>query len=422
MHCPDEISAKSRHEPWEALCSWSADGSKGEAAGKLAYDGHGLLLLHSMRVVEPETYKDTLPAEFIERADTVLETGEYAVLEGLRMRRYSSGVCGLPVHKTTYRAARAFVGKRALNAEKFDGISAQFPGLPAWMHQYPATQKTDRDETAPEPELTTGPTLDLDDCTTLEIGRSYSVRHTFSPDEVTRRQSAELLLISKTPAALDTLHDKAVRFGNLLTLATGARTPPTSIMVRADGDWAGFFGAYRVEDAQIDLDPYNFRFFYADIKDRFRDVVRCWFNFYENHRKGLDLHFTTLMQARTMNLETEFWRTVQSLEAFHRADHADKQDLSDRLYDLLDIKYDVLDGENKQEFAHRVARMRNKYVHEGVLKREERLSVTDLYEMTKRLNLLWLARLIDALPLDSLKDKVVSDEIQRASQSRISSD
>ena len=78
MYYPDGISTKSRHEPWESMCSWRIDGSGSEAAGKLVYDGHGLLLLHSMKAFDHERTA-AYPVEYIERAVCVLETGESAV-------------------------------------------------------------------------------------------------------------------------------------------------------------------------------------------------------------------------------------------------------------------------------------------------------------------------------------------------------
>ena len=315
--------------------------------------------------------------------------------------------------------ARAFVGDQISCTEKFDGISAEIAGLPEWMNQDPIIQKTNRGKITSEGELPTGPKLKLSDGTTLGIGYSFSIPHTFTPNEVAVRKSVEAFLNYKDPVSLDVLHDRIVRFSYLLVLATGVRTPPTSIIVRAGKYWAGFFGKYRIEDKEKDLDPDFFRFSYTDIQDCFTDAVNSWFDFYEEHQRCLDLYFATRMRSHAMSLEVEFLQTVKSLEALHKSSSA--QTLRQSFDKVLEISHDVLGPDmDKKTFVSDVLKARNYHAHGCSESDDDAPSASELFEMIKHLNLLMFAHLIDALSIsEDLKKSIVSKEIHRESQQHL---
>ena len=414
-----KISGKSRYEPFDAMCSCRVAGSEDDVTGKLVYDRRGVLTLHVMRMrgvnlITVKCMMDNRPC--IKRVVGTLDTGESVVLEDLRLTKCITTSSPHAVERSLYRVLRAFVGDQILDTRKFNGVSATFAGLLEWMN--PLCTKTDfkRDTIMIEYNQPKGPKLVVGDGMTLEVWYSHSILNMFGPGEVGIVQSAEVYIDSKTSVPLTALCDKVIQFGRLLMLATDARMPPTSIRVRAGKARMAFFGGYRHEDAENNLDIHGFDFQYADVRDHFKEMVKGWFEFYEENRASLDLYFDARMHAQQMSVSAEFLIIVQSLEALHRADHSDKQQLAKRISDLLEIPYDVL-GSNvdKQEFAKKAAKTRNYYAHGQIKKHNKEIPrERDLAEMTSRLELLMFAHLIDRLKIpDDLKKMIVAKKIPR---------
>ena len=244
----------------------------------------------------------------------------------------------------------------------------------------------------------------------------YSSAYSLVPaEEVVIPQPVEIVLGYETLVPLDKLYEKATRFGRLLTLATGARMPPSSFRACIGEYRMGVFGKYPNYDADT-IDYSGFGFLYTDVRDHFKEMVEGWFGFYEKHQKSLDLYFETLMEEHHMSLEIVFLRIVQSLGSFHSDDHSDKQYLKDRLSELLEIKHDILEsGTDKKQFVEKVVKTRNYHAHGHIEKhRNNILTDVNLFKTTSQLKLVMFVHMVDALNMSkSVEKKAVNAEMYR---------
>ena len=416
MYRQDRISTKSRQEPFDVLGSWQFDGSNDMIMGKLLYDGRNTLTLHVMRTPNiglQEIERMLQAAPHVTRAVGVLETGESAVLENLRIRSTTSSAPPA-VHSSSYRIGCAFVGDLVADTDKFNKISTKFPVLLTWMNFNSISSNISEDAITVEYKIPKGPTFSVKDMT-LDIQHSYAIEHTESPPDTHVQRSVAIAIGYKTPVPLDELCKKVMRFGYLLMLATNTHMPPTSIMIGTGESWMGLFGKYYSVEAGHTLDLDYFRFLYTDVQDRFEKMIEDWFEFYEQHEKSLDLYFTTWINRHNISVEIEFLRAVQSLEAFHRAEHRSRLNLKDRLCALLE-RCNMLDpSTSKKDFVDAVVKARDYHAHGYIEEYESSMpSDADLFKMTRRLNLLMTVHLIDALTIPAaLKQRIISKEIQR---------
>ena len=417
----DEIVYRSRYKPFEVMGYWQFDDSEDLIAGRLAYDGHGRLKLDVMMPVEARNSgrmhapKDM---QVTRQAMGVLETGEFAVLEGIRLVDYQTVKSRWSVTESTYRAQSLFAGDLITDTTKFDNVRVKFTGLLEWLNQKPVTQSGD----GPGEEITfkynapQGPEIDLEDGMSLRVHYPYSTAYSLVPvEEFVIPQPVEIVLGYDALVPLDELYGKAMCFGRLLTLATGARMSPSSFRACIGEYRMGVFGKYPNYDAGT-IDYAGFGFLYTDVREHFKEMLDGWFGFYGKHQKSLDLYFETLMEEHHMSQEIVFLRIVQSLEALHLDDHPGKQGLECRLLDLLEINHDILEsGTDKKQFVGKVVKTRNYHAHGHIEKhKDDILTDADLFNTTSRLKLVMFAHMIDVLSMsEAVEKKAMDAEIWR---------
>ena len=450
--CPgvgkNPVLGRSMREPF-TIRALVTDGLGERAYGHISYDG--LLTLDVVSVREGADQPVAGMPERVERAACVLETGERATLEGMHVLHKDSKIRKhLRVITATYRVRAMFVGKDALDAKEFDGIVVRFDKLLEWTGQQAVTvtdQDLDTCKAVFEYKRPRTLKAEIDDETTLEIHFSYTCAFPGVPAaNFNLPQSAEAVIRTKVPASLDSLYNKALRLNRLIVLVANARMPLTSVSLTNAGGTFGMFGEYVNFDATDEVDPLDFSSRYGEIGGHFESMVGGWFEFYEKHKKSLDLYFETWTSSYRVDLDIRFLRVVRSLEAFHReksgsASQAAEPDLPEndsalaarskanpekrgiglkkRLEDLLDIPYEILEpGMDRELFAQEVGVVRNYHSH-GLIEDKEKYmpEVAKLIIYTNMLEILMHANMIHDLSIPGdLKGKIMARKIPQMRQ------
>ena len=420
------------------------DGFGENVLGHISYDGRQGLMLDVMAVRGGTDRAIAGMPERVERAIGVLETGEYVTLEDMSVRQQSLKY-GEPhsaiVH--TYRVRKMFVGKEALDAEEFDGISIRSEKLLEWMNQ-PAFTKNHEDALAGRTsfEYKQPPALEftLGDGTTLNVDFFQRSPPNVPVENFNLSQSATASIRTKAPASLKSLYSKALRLNRLIMLLANTRMPLTYAGVQAGGREFELFGGSTSFDARDKVGYFDFSSYYQEIGGRFGSVVEGWFEFYAKYEKSLDRYFETWTKDYRVDLGIRFLRVAQSLEAFHRAKFGSarrtergrpKDDterapgcrkksgkgrigLEERLEDLLEIKYEILEpGMDKKRFALEIRAIRDYHSHGFIEETENDMpGFSGMRKHANRLDLLMHGNMVDELPLPKrLKREIMKKKI-----------
>ena len=436
------ISGRSLLKPFE-IRVLVIEGFGEKVSGYVSYDGRQGLMLDVMAVRGgTDRARAGMPAR-VERAIGVLETGEYVTLEDMFVRqspKYGERHTAI-VHR--YRVYKMFVGGEALDAEEFDGIDIRFEKLLEWADQ-PAFTKNHEDAIAGRTsfEYKQPPTLKftLGDGTMLDVDFSQRTPPAVPVENFNTSQSATASIRTKAPASLKSMYSKALRLNRLIMLLANTRMPLTYTGVRAGGRVFELFGGSTSFDARDKVDYFDFSSHYPEIEGSFERVAGGWFGFYAKYEKSLDRYFETWTKDYRVDLGIRFLRVAQSLEAFHRAkfgparrtgrgrpeDGTERASrckkkprkgrigLEERLEDLLEIQYEILEpGMCKRRFAREVRDIRDYHSHGFIEDTEKDMpDFSGTRKHANRLDLLMHGNMVDELPLTKrLKRQIMKKKI-----------
>ena len=165
------------------------------------------------------------------------------------------------------------------------------------------------------------------------------------------------------------------------------------------------------------IEHYRLKSHYTDIQTDFRNFVNHWFELCGKHKKSLKLYFDTKTNAEHMIPDIKFLRFAQSLEAFHREDDPESDNLAESLEALLEIPYKILETGKVQQFIKTTTNIRN-YLSHGILQRLESDMPDDeeLEKLADKLELVMYGNLIHELPIpEGLKSQIITRKLTHLS-------
>ena len=414
MESDAKISGRSLLESFKAEVVIT-EGFGEKIPGHISYDRGQKPVLNLAVIKDGEKPTGEFPfmPQNVKRVIGVLETGEYVTLRNMKLNR---GRFSLKEHSSaiivSYEASAMFVGDSVCDETEFEEIGITFSGLLEWMNQ--RTLETNAVD-APAGKFSIDysnpriPTIMLDDGTAVAVFFPYPVWYSTVPVEnFVLTQPVVAGLRPESPLALRPLYRKVLQFNRLVMLVTDTLMPLASIRVRAGGgSWMLF---KRLQHDKTDkIEHGQLKSYYTDIED-FGDLVNRWFELYRKHEKSLKLYFETKINAEHMISDIKFLRFAQSLEAFHREDDSESDNLAESLKALLEIPYEILETSEVQQFIKNTTNIRN-YLSHGILQRLESDMPDDeeLEKLADKLELVMYGNLIHELPIpDDLKSQIIT--------------
>lgn len=417
MHADGSVLRRSLLEPFK-IGVVMIEGFGGRVSGHISYDGRQKLTLNLITLIDAadQASKGVYMPRHVERAVGVLETGEYAVLEGVVVNSQAISGERYAVNSSSYSIRAMLGGKDVLDARAFDWIVVGFKGLSEWLDQKAGkTELGDSGRLGFEYQNPQMPEVLLGDGTALRLSFSYSYTPTVTPaGDFRLSQSASIGVITTAPSPPDSLYSAALRFNRLIMLVANRRMPLTfAHFGTADSEFA-LFGGHDPYDFDA-IDYSDLGSYYTDMEGHFSSMVNGWFAYCERYDRSLNLYFDTWTQHDRLDQDILFLRVVRSLEALHRKDHARRRALKARLEDLLEIPYEILEpGIDKEQFAQSVQDIRNYRSHGFIEDLERRMPETqELRRITRRLELLMHGNMVYKLSIPSdLKAKIMEKKIQ----------
>lgn len=395
------------------------DGFEERVSGHISYDGRQKLTLNliTLRDAADQAGKGVYMPRHVERAVGMLETGEYAVLEGVVANSQEINGERHVVNSSSYSIRAMLGGKDVLYARAFDGLVVGFKGLSEWLDQKTVkTELRDSGRLGFEHQNPQMPEVLLGDGTALQLSFSCSYTPAVTPDGDFRlSQSASIDVTTTAPAPRDSLYSAALRFNRLIMLVASRRMPFTfAHFETADGKFA-LFGEHEPYDTTDTADYFDLGSYYKDMAGHFASMVNEWFAYCERYDKSLNLYFDTWIRHDRIDPDILFLRVVRSLEALHRKDHEDRRALKSRLEDLLEVPYEILEpGTDKEQFAQSVQDIRDYHSHGFIEDLERRMpEMPELKRITLKLELLIHGNMVYKLSIPSdLKAKIMEKKIQ----------
>lgn len=416
MHAGGSVLRRSLLEPFR-IGVVMIDGFGKRVSGHISYDGRQKLTLNIITLIDAaDQAKSVYMPMRVERAVGVLETGEYAVLEGMDVNSQEINGERHVVNSSSYSICAMLGGKDVLDARAFDGIVVGFKGLSEWLDQEAGkTELRDSGRLGFEYQNPQIPEVLLGDGTALRLSFPYSYTPTVTPaGDFRLSQSASIGVRTTAPAPPDSLYSAVLRFNRLIMLVANRVMPFTfAHFVTADSKFA-LFGEHEPYDFDA-IDYSDLGSYYTDMDGHFSSMVNEWFAYCERYDKSLDLYFDTWTQHDRLDPGILFLHVVRSLEALHRKDHARRRALKARLEDLLEIPYEILEpGSDKEQFAQSVQDIRDYRSHGFIEDLEQRMPETqELKRITRRLELLMHGNMVYKLSIPSdLKTRIMEKKIQ----------
>ena len=407
------ISSRSLLESFKVAVSIT-EGFGEKIPGHISYGEGRKPVLNLALIKDGEKSTDEFPfmPPKVERAIGVLETGEYVTLQDMDLDGERSMIAKhISAITVSYKISKMFVGYSVCDKTEFEEIDITFRGLLEWMNQI--TLKINNIDKASgkfsidysNPQI---PMITLDDGTAVKVSFYYSVRRYMIPVEnFVLPQPVVACLRPESSLALRQLCHKALQLKRLVMLVTDTPMPLASIQLWADGKSWMLFKRLR-HDKTDEIEHSQLKSYYTDIED-FRDLVNRWFELYRKHEKSLKLYFETKTNAEHMIPDIKFLRFAQSLEAFHREDDPESDNLAEALESLLQIPYEILETSEVQQFIKNTTNIRN-YLSHGILQRLESDMPDDeeLEKLADKLELVMYGNLIHELPMpEGLKSQII---------------
>ena len=236
------------------------------------------------------------------------------------------------ISDSTIHARRTYFGARYEDGAvpTFDSVTFWLAGLKERLmfsgFYFDSTSSTTTIRWAPVEPLTV--TLSDKRTLTFELSSSSPSVGIF-PESVTLGQQAHVTIKTPNPNPIDHFTQAILPLEFLLSLAMDQPTGITKIVAETP-DFVHEVDdqVYRVpidvysELRRFPVDPpevgyHRMLFTYRDMKDRFADRLRDWFDYCDTAEPAINLHFATTSGAYRY-LEGQFLSSAQAIEALHR--------------------------------------------------------------------------------------------------------